>query len=156
MDATFNLGEEIFNYRVAGIWIENGHILLHRQKDDAYWALPGGRAQILEDSKTCLVREMDEELGVSVEVERLLWVVENFFPYAGKNFHEIGFYYLVRGADGKSYYQSGPFFGPEGDRLVYQWVKLSEVHDAVLQPEFLREALKELPEATQHVIVSKK
>lgn len=156
MDATFNLEDKVFNYQVAGVWVENGHVLLHRQASDSYWALPGGRAQILEDSKTCLMREMEEELGVSVEIERLLWTVESFFPYAGKNFHEIGFYYLVRGAREQPLFQTGPFFGPEGDRLVYQWIPLSEISETVLYPEFLREALTELPQGTQHLIVSTK
>ncbi|WKA54301.1 NUDIX hydrolase [Planococcus shixiaomingii] len=156
MDATFKMENNVFNYRVAGVWVENGHVLLHKQVDDSHWALPGGRARVMEDSKTCLMREMEEELGTSVAVEQLLWVVENFFPYAGKDFHEIGFYYLVHGTEKPSLYQNGPFFGPEGERLVYQWVPLSEVGDAALYPEFLRKALTELPEATQHFIVSNK
>jgi 8-oxo-dGTP pyrophosphatase MutT (NUDIX family) len=156
MDATFKMETEVFNYRVAGVWIENGHVLLHKQTDEARWALPGGRAHVLEDSKTCLVREMEEELGILVSAERLLWVVENFFPYAGKNYHEIGFYYLMSGEEGKNHFQSGPFFGPEGGRLTYQWVPLAEVHEVAVYPEFMREALKKLPQTTQHIIVSNK
>lgn len=156
MDATFEMEDAVFNYRVAGIWIENGHVLLHKQASDSHWALPGGRAQVLEDSRTCLVREMAEELDVLVEADRLLWAVENFFTYADKKFHEIGFYYLIRRAQNLSIFQPGPFFGPEGDRLVYQWIPLREISGLALYPEFLRKALTELPEATQHLIVSNK
>ena len=156
MDATFKMEDKVFNYRVAGVWVENGHVLLHKQADDSHWALPGGRAKVMEDSKTCLMREMEEELGTLVEIDRLLWVVENFFPYAGKDFHEIGFYYLVSGTGKTPVYQTGPFFGTEGDRLMYQWFPLSEIGEVALYPEFLRDALTELPEATQHFIVSNK
>ncbi|TWT27427.1 NUDIX hydrolase [Planomicrobium sp. CPCC 101110] len=154
MDATFKVKNAVFNYRVAGIWIENGHVLLHKQASDSHWALPGGRAQVLEDSRSCLAREMAEELDVVVEADRLLWTVENFFTYGGKKFHEIGFYYLICGAQNPLIFQTGPFFGPEGDRLVYQWIPLPKISEVALYPEFLREALTELPEATQHLIVS--
>jgi ADP-ribose pyrophosphatase YjhB (NUDIX family) len=154
VDATFKLEDKVFNYRVAGVWVENGHVLLHRQAAESYWALPGGRARILEDSKTCLVREMEEELGISVKVERLLWAVENFFPYDGKDYHEIGFYYLISGVENESFYHAGPFFGQEGERLVYEWIPLSEIGAATLYPEFLRKALTELPEAIQHMVIS--
>lgn len=155
MDATFIMEDKVFNYRVAGIWLENGHVLLHKQADDSHWALPGGRAQVLEDSKACLAREMAEELGVEIEADRLLWVVENFFTYAGKDFHEIGFYYLIHAKGNPLLHHTGPFFGLEGERLVYQWIPLSKIGEVVLYPEFLREALTELPKATQHLIVSK-
>ncbi len=46
---------------------------------DDYWAMPGGRAEIGETSARTIVREMQEELGCEVEVERLLWTVENFY-----------------------------------------------------------------------------
>ncbi|PSL34380.1 ADP-ribose pyrophosphatase YjhB (NUDIX family) [Planomicrobium soli] len=156
MDTTFTLKDNVFNYRVAGIWVENGYVLLHKQANDSHWALPGGRARMLEDSKSCLVREMKEELDVVIEIERLLWSVENFFSYAGKNFHEIGFYYLIRGVEPPSFYQTAPFFGPEGDRLIYQWVPVPEICNVALYPEFLRKALIELPKETQHLIVSNK
>ncbi|TWT16033.1 NUDIX hydrolase [Planomicrobium sp. CPCC 101079] len=154
MDATFKMEDTVFNYRVAGIWIEKDHVLLHKQANDSHWALPGGRARVLEDSKSCLMREMAEELDVEVEVTQLLWAVENFFTYAGKKFHEIGFYYLVHGEENPAIYQSGSFFGPEGERLVYQWIPLSEISEVALYPEFLRDALTTLPKVTQHLIVS--
>lgn len=153
MDTSFHMEGQVFNYRIAGVWIENGHVLLHKQTNDLHWALPGGRAKMLEDSKTCLLREIKEELGAEVKVERLLWVAENFFTYNFKNYHELGFYHLVKCAEGKSNYRPGPFFGPEGDRLTYQWMALEELEKVNLYPVFLRQALQNLPETTEHLIV---
>ncbi len=48
-----------------------------------------------ETSAETLQREMVEELGVAVEVGRLLWVVENFFDFEKRHWHELGFYYLM-------------------------------------------------------------
>lgn len=153
MDATFDVEGKVFNYRIAGVWIEDGHVLLHRQASEGHWALPGGRAQMLEDSKSCLVREMKEELGVQVQAGELLWVTENFFTYRSKQYHELGFYYKVEAAEGVMHFREGPFFGPEGERLVYQWIPLEELEEVQLVPEFLRKSLKQLPAATEHVLV---
>ncbi|SDG68843.1 ADP-ribose pyrophosphatase YjhB, NUDIX family [Planococcus glaciei] len=153
MDTTFKMENQVFNYRVAAVWIENGHVLLHKQTHESHWALPGGRAQMLEDSKTCLVREIKEELDAEAETERLLWVTENFFTYSEKAYHELGFYYAVKSKGGEQHYRSEPFFGPEGDHLTYQWVPLEEVQKVNLYPEFLREALNILPSGTEHLIM---
>ena len=44
---------------------------------------------MLENSKDAIVREMQEEIGARVNVHRLLWVVENFFEYNARSFHEL-------------------------------------------------------------------
>lgn len=82
---TFTEGSRRFNYRVAGVFVEDGHVLVHRAEPDAFWTLPGGRGEFLEESAETLRREMLEEIGASVRVERLLWVVENSFSAGGPN-----------------------------------------------------------------------
>ena len=67
-----------FNYRVVGIVIHNGRVLAHRGEDEGFWTLPGGHAELLEPAALTLKRELREELGIEVEVGRLVWVVENF------------------------------------------------------------------------------
>lgn len=109
---------------------------------------------MLEDSKSCLAREMAEELDVHVKPSRMLWVAENFFTYNAKKYHELGFYYEVKAVDGQNHYRQGPFFGPEGERLTYEWVPLADIAQVELYPEFLRSELSQLPEAIEHVIIS--
>ena len=152
MDAVFVMEEKVFNYRVAGVWIEHDHVLLHRRKDDTYWALPGGRVKLLEDSKTSLIREMKEELGQDVNVENLLWITENFFDYDECKFHEIGFYFRISGRESSSF-QEKEFHGPEGERLIYKWVPLSELERMDVQPIFLAAGLQKTPDHPEHIIV---
>ena len=52
-----------FNYRVAGIALSEGRLLLHTSDRDDFWSLPGGRCEFGETSAEALVREMREELG---------------------------------------------------------------------------------------------
>src|SRR5688500_18801281 len=64
------------NYRVAGVCVHEGHVLLHREEQDDFWVLPGGRPLLFEASPDTLVREMEEEIAARVEVLRLLCIVE--------------------------------------------------------------------------------
>jgi 8-oxo-dGTP pyrophosphatase MutT (NUDIX family) len=72
-------GDARFNYRVAGVAVHDDSVLLHKADGDDFWAFPGGRAELGERAEQTLLREMREEIGVAVEVGRLLWDVENFF-----------------------------------------------------------------------------
>lgn len=54
---------------------EEGEILLHRRADDGRWATPGGILEPEEEPARAVVREVREETGVEVEVERLTSVL---------------------------------------------------------------------------------
>lgn len=153
LDVVFKTNQSVFNYRIAGIWIDNGHVLLHRIVNDNHWSLPGGRAIIAEESKLSIKREFLEELNVDIKIERLVWIVENFFNYDGKDFHEIGLYYSVK-SDGKSIeFGEKPFHGVEGERLIFKWTPINELQNVELYPEFLKTALSNLPYNTEHLVV---
>ncbi|OZU89425.1 NUDIX hydrolase [Virgibacillus indicus] len=151
MDLVFKTGKAVFNYRVAGIWIKNDHVLIHKDVNDTKWALPGGRAEMFEDSRNTLIREFQEELAVKAETGRLLWIVENFFSYRGTEFHEIGLYYEVVG-ESSLLFQSDAFHGEEGERLIYKWLPIGELDTVELYPAFLRKGLRALPAYTEHLI----
>ncbi|MFA1821130.1 NUDIX hydrolase [Virgibacillus oceani] len=152
MDAVFKTDEGVFNYRVAGIWVQKGYVLLHKNVNDNHWTLPGGRVGIMEESNMALQREFQEELGIDVKVERFLWSSENFFNYDGKNFHEIGLYYLVTSITDYKFNQEA-FFGMEGNRLIYKWIPISRLNEVSLYPGFLKKGIKELPRHSQHIVV---
>ena len=75
----FEEGNNCFNYRVVGVAIHENSVLLHQGEGEDFWTFPGGRAEFGETAEQTLKREMQEEIGVEVEVVRLLWFVENFF-----------------------------------------------------------------------------
>ena len=60
---------------VAAIIINaDGHVLLQRRSDNGLWGLPGGGVEIGESVSTAIVREVQEETGLTVEIERLVGV----------------------------------------------------------------------------------
>jgi 8-oxo-dGTP pyrophosphatase MutT (NUDIX family) len=150
---TFDEGRIRFINRVVGIALDRGRVLLHRTDDMNFWALPGGRAELLEPSPETLVREMREEIGVDVTVERLLWLAENFFEYGPRSFHEIGFYFLMHLPPDSPLRDQSTFLGHEGNMPVYfEWHPIATLENIALFPTFLRTSLKSIPANIVHII----
>ena len=64
--------------RATAVLIEDGHILLVEQRvnETRGWSLPGGALEMGESLEACLVREMREETGLDVAVDRLLYLCD--------------------------------------------------------------------------------
>ncbi len=144
-----------FNYRVAGILLHAGRVLLHRNRR-GYWALPGGHIEFMEPAAETLRREMREELGVEVTVERLVWVTEHFFrSREGERVHEMAWYFLMSLPGGHPLFERSSLFeGAEGPGLMFGWYPLAELAALELYPQFLRERLPAIPPAIEHLVMS--
>ena len=150
---TFDEDHIRFTNRVVGIALDRERVLLHRTDDMNFWALPGGRAELLEPSPETLVREMREEMGVDVQVDRLLWLAENFFEYGPRSFHEIGFYFLMHLPLDSPLREQPSFLGHEGDMPVYfEWHPIASLENIALYPTFLRSGLRSIPTGIVHII----
>jgi len=145
-----------FNYRVVGAAFRDNCVLLHHATGDDFWSFPGGRAEFGEEATETLKREMREEIDADVEVIRLLWFVENFFNYAGMNYHEIALYFLMRLPETHKFMvDSGPFLGQEEQvELTFQWFPNDSdvLAKLPLFPKFLPTKLQNLPEAPEHIV----
>jgi len=150
---TFDEGNLRFNYRVVGTAINGNRVLLHKAEDEDFWTLPGGRGELLEPARETLKREMQEELNASIQVGRLVWVVENFFIYDGKSYHELAFYFLMLFPENSHVRESTEFPGKDNNvKLTFKWYQLDDLTDMALYPSFLRDALKRIPDATEHIV----
>lgn len=150
----YDKGNKRFNYRAVGVIIFDNKVLIHRAEKDDFWALPGGRVEFLEPSADTLVREMQEELGIDVQVQRLLWIAENFFEFEGKCFHELGFYHLLKLQDNCHICsKTEEFYGCEqGTKLIFRWYPLDKLADLPLYPVFLKRTLTNIKEGIEHII----
>lgn len=151
---TFDKGDIRFSYRVAGVAIQDGKVLLQRRVEGGFFFLPGGRAELQESAAQTLRREMQEEVQADVTVERLLWVVENFFAHEGKTFHELGMYFLMSFPENSPVLDTNKtFFVQEaGHRFALQWLSLDALSTMPVYPSFLQTALQALPDTMEHIV----
>lgn len=149
----FEKDKGIFNFRVAGIMINDGRVLVHRLVKDDFYAFPGGRVEMFETTEETLVREMQEELGIDVKIDRLLWTCENFFVYEERKYHEICFYYLMENL-GESLLERGNRFAMfEDDReYEFKWVDLKGIENEALYPETIRDRLNSIPDVMESIV----
>ena len=82
---------------VDGVLVENRAVLLVRRRNPPFagtYALPGGFVDYGETVETAVVREMREETGLDVRIDRLLGVYSD--PTRDPRGHTVSVTYLVR------------------------------------------------------------
>lgn len=143
--------------RVAGVAVEEDHVLLHRLDRHDYWTLPGGHVEGGETSAETLKREMLEEIDTEVTVGRLLWLIENFYERPLLNVspseseaiacHEIGIYREMRfpvesalTKPARSHKFRGASVG-ETFNLEFRWFERTDLADLDVRPVPLKELL---------------
>lgn len=134
--------------RAAAVIVDGARLLLHRRREDAFWALPGGRVEAGETGPKALQRELLEELDEAVESGELLWVVENFFRGTGDAAprQELGLCFRVAlPAASRLAARTGPFAGMEEHaRLVFQWFDRAALERIEIRPRVLAAPLRHL------------
>jgi 8-oxo-dGTP diphosphatase len=63
---------------------KDGKILIAQRKPDVhlggYWEFPGGKMEACESLEACLIREVDEELGIKIQPSKLIQKAEHPYP----------------------------------------------------------------------------
>lgn len=144
----------VFSLRSAAIVIDKGRVLVQKRKDDAFWALPGGRVEMGERSDVTPIRELEEEIGVKgFTIQRLLYVAESFFEFKNEKHHEIAFYYILNTPENFKYSNVDTFDGIEmGKNIVYSWIDLKNISNAKIKPSFLNKELSDIVPNIKHII----
>lgn len=124
-----------FKFRVCGVIVKNGKVLLEKGNSGGY-GFPGGHVAFGESSRETVIREVKEELGIRVEIDSLLCVCENLFELGGKLNQEVNYYYYVKPIDDLP---NKAFSLTEIDNGVekthnYEWVDVFNVLDCGVRP----------------------
>ncbi|MHA2191719.1 MAG: NUDIX hydrolase [Candidatus Thorarchaeota archaeon] len=149
-------------FRSAGVMQNGNRVLLSRVEEDDIWVLPGGGVKLYETTEEALEREILEEMGFEIQVERLLWIVENIFDFKASNltpefppgkYHDIHYTYLIKPKEEDGDWLKEEFYGLEDDfipgkkwTLVFRWFALDELDEINLVPVCMKQILKKIPD----------
>lgn len=156
-DILFKTEDYVFSYRVAGILIREGKILLQRPIDDTGYAFPGGHVSFGETNEESLIREFSEEISADIAVNGLRWVGENFFPWGNKPCHQIGLFYDISLKDESQIPLDRSFFaidewGNEQAKLEFSWIPLDQIAEIELYPIDAKQLLQAYSSEIKHFV----
>ncbi len=91
----------IINIRVGAIIMRDGKILMVGNERADYVYSVGGRIKFGETAEEAIIREVFEETGVKMEIDRLGFIHQNYFygdapSNLGKLIYEVSFYFYMK------------------------------------------------------------
>ncbi|MCQ2550554.1 MAG: NUDIX domain-containing protein [Lachnospiraceae bacterium] len=152
-DCTVAIDNGYINIRVGAIIMKGNKFLMVGNQKDEYLYSVGGRIQFGESAEEAVVREVFEETGVRLEVDRLGFVHENFFygDYGKKEdrlIYEISFFFYMKTPDDFEPVCDSFTDDESKERLI--WV--DEKSDITYYPTFFREELRNPSSSVKHIV----
>ena len=156
-DMTVSCGGGLINIRVGAIILKDGKFLMAGNERDAYLYSVGGRIRFGETAGEAVVREVEEETGWRLAVDRLGFVHENYFimdipSNAGRLVYELCFYFYMNApADFEPVCRSET---GDGLREHLEWVGPDEPR--TIYPDFFRTELMHPEYAVKHFVTDER
>ncbi len=146
MDVKIYSNDLKFKFRVSGIIIYDGKVLVNQYGTNSY-CLPGGYVQIGEDSKCAILREMKEETDLEFEIINFCGISENFFTnLRGQKTHGIDFYYYLKLKDNENYENLDMNKIEKGEysdiHHHFKWIDISSLEQCNLLPTMIKDIIK--------------
>ena len=140
----------ILNIRAGAIIIKDGKLLMVGNDRDYLYSV-GGRIKFGETAKEAVVREVFEETGVKMEIDRLGFVHENYFygdepSNLNKPIYEISFFFYMKVPE--NFTPISESFTEDNGKEHLIWVSLDE--DVKMYPKFFRTELKNPTDTVKH------
>ena len=157
-DVCVPCGDGIVNLRVGAIIMKDGKILMAgNKKRPEYLYSVGGRIKFGETAEEAVIREVLEETGAALEVDRLGFVHENFFfgdaeSNLGRPIYEISFFFYMKVPDDFS--PKSMNFGDNGQEGFLRWISPGE--PIRIYPEFFRTELKHPEKGIKHFVTDER
>ena len=147
----------VVNIRAGAIILRDGKFLMVGSEKSDYLYSVGGRIRFGETAEEAVRREVREETGCELEVDRLGFVTEDYFigdsvAKMGRLIYELGFYfYMKTPADFEPVCES---FTDDGRRESLVWVSPEEGRK--MYPAFLNDELRRPELCVKHFVTDQK
>ncbi len=149
MDISFKISDGRFNYRVCAVIINDNKLLAMHDENSLYFYLPGGRVKLHETVENAILREVKEELGIDVKIDRPLWVHQAFFTedVTKERFHELCVYFLIDIKDTNLLDRGLKFKGCEKHHTNnFEWLEFNRLQGEYIYPLFIKKKIFNLPQ----------
>ena len=145
------------NIRVGAIIMKGGKVLMVGNENVDYLYSVGGRIKFGEMAEEAIVREVFEETGVKMDVDRLAFVHENYFygdspAKLGKMIYEISFFFYMNVPS--DFDPVSNSFTEDNSKEFLRWISLDE--DVKMYPEFFRTELKNPTDTVKHFVTDER
>ena len=156
-DMTVPCADGLINIRVGAIIIKDGKFLMVGNERADYLYSVGGRIKFGETAEEAVIREVKEETGITMEVDRLGFIHENYFygdapSNEGKLIYEISYFFYMKVPDGFEPVASD--FTEDNCKEKLMWVTPDE--PAVIYPEFFRNELSRPGNTLKHFVTDER
>ena len=148
MDIGMKTPDGDFSLRAAALIINNNQLLAVKHNNYSCYYTIGGGVKVNETSADAVIREVCEETGYILSIDRLVFVQERFYNINNACHHEVVFFYLMKSADVRI--ENGTCTDQQEEKLY--WLSVDELQNTNLVPEFLKTALTNIPEEAVHVV----
>ena len=128
--------EGTFFYRVAALIIDNNKLLVAKNVDHPVYYTIGGGININETSEEAIIREVMEETGLKLSINKLTYVQERFLKINNEKFHEVVLFYLMDIKEKINILDNT--FTDQGNKETLHWFFLEDLKNVDLVPEFLK------------------
>jgi len=89
------MSEDKFEICARAVALHESKILVCKNKEKGYCFFPGGHIEFGENAKSALVREIKEELNMSIKNLSFIGTVENIYTEDNQKHHEINLVFSV-------------------------------------------------------------
>ena len=152
-DWMFTADSYVCDVRTVGVLIQDGKILVQRDRTGNEYALPGGHIQVGETLQDGLIREFKEETGADIVCKKMLWTEECFWTWNNRLMHNLSFYFLIAVNDPDSLPDTRNFHAHQDNpNVLIGWLPITELQNITIYPEFIKTEIDHLDEPTKHFV----
>ena len=156
-DMCVRCGEGVINIRVGAIITKDNHVLMVRNNRDNFFYSVGGRIQFGETAEQAVKREVREELGFEMEIDRLGFICEAYFygtigDKQERLIYEPAFYFYMIVPDDFELESKTLLEGGSPEYL--EWVPFDT--EKTVYPEFFKTELNNPSRETKYIVADER
>jgi 8-oxo-dGTP pyrophosphatase MutT (NUDIX family) len=156
-DMCVRCDEGVINIRVGAIIMKDDKLLMVKNDRDDYYYSVGGRIRFGETAEQAIRREVKEELGFEMDVDRLGFICEAYFygtigDANERLIYEPAYYFYMRVPDG--FVLENQTFLEDGTPEYLEWVPIDT--EKTIYPEFFKTELGNPGKEIKHIVADER